>query len=122
MKRGALTLAVLVLGLLAFVSTAFGANDPKDNDTHVQLLAINEKLFTLCKYGEIQPAVTASHNNDRVVIMPGLYTEPVVARWRARLPRLRTARADGLNHQTLLMTDAGARLAAELLSEMCPDV
>jgi 5'-nucleotidase len=42
MKRGALTLAVLVVGLLAFVSTALGANGPKDNDTHVQLLAIND--------------------------------------------------------------------------------
>jgi hypothetical protein len=41
-----------------------------------ELLAINRKLFTLCKYREIQPAVTASGNNDRVVIMPGLYTEP----------------------------------------------
>jgi 5'-nucleotidase len=42
MKRGALTLAVLVVGLLAFVSSAFAANGPKDNDTHVQLLAIND--------------------------------------------------------------------------------
>ena len=41
-----------------------------------QLLSINRKLFTRCKYKEIQPAVTASGNNDRVVIMPGLYTEP----------------------------------------------
>ena len=30
----------------------------------------------MCRFHEIQPAVTASHNNDRVVIMPGLYTEP----------------------------------------------
>jgi hypothetical protein len=41
-----------------------------------RLMAINTKLFRLCKYREIQPAVTASHNNDRVVIMPGLYMEP----------------------------------------------
>jgi hypothetical protein len=40
------------------------------------LLAINRKLFARCRYHEIQPAVTASGNNDRVVIMPGLYTEP----------------------------------------------
>ncbi len=39
------------------------------------LLNLNAKLFKLCTYGEIQPAVTASHNNDRVVVMPGLYKE-----------------------------------------------
>jgi Right handed beta helix region len=41
-----------------------------------QLLAINKKLFARCKFSQIQPAIMASHNNDRVVIMPGLYTEP----------------------------------------------
>src|SRR3954451_24700182 len=40
------------------------------------LLDLNRKLFARCGYSEIQPAVTASGNNDRVVIMPGLYTEP----------------------------------------------
>jgi hypothetical protein len=33
----------------------------------------------MCSFNEIQPAVTASHNNDRVVIMPGVYTEPTAA-------------------------------------------
>jgi hypothetical protein len=41
-----------------------------------RLRAINVKLFKRCRYHDIQPAVTASHNNDRVVVMPGLYTEP----------------------------------------------
>ena len=36
----------------------------------------NRALFRLCGFREIQPAVTASHNNDRVVVMPGVYTEP----------------------------------------------
>jgi hypothetical protein len=36
----------------------------------------NRLLFKRCKYDEIQPAVTAARNNDRVVIMPGVYTEP----------------------------------------------
>ena len=36
----------------------------------------NLKLLRLCKYNNIQDAVTASGNNDRVEIMPGLYTEP----------------------------------------------
>jgi hypothetical protein len=40
------------------------------------LLRINRGLAELCGYRQIQPAVTASRNNDRVVIMPGLYTEP----------------------------------------------
>ncbi len=40
------------------------------------LLVMNQKFLKMCKYHEIQPAVTASHNNDRIVIMPGLYTEP----------------------------------------------
>ena len=41
-----------------------------------RLRKANVKLLRLCAYHEIQPAVTDSHNNDRVVIMPGLYTEP----------------------------------------------
>ncbi|HEX8066432.1 MAG TPA: right-handed parallel beta-helix repeat-containing protein [Thermoleophilaceae bacterium] len=41
-----------------------------------RLVKINEQLFKRCKFREIQPAVTASGNNDRVVVMPGIYTEP----------------------------------------------
>lgn len=40
------------------------------------LLRINRQLFQRCRYHQIQRAVTASHNNDRVVVMPGLYKEP----------------------------------------------
>ena len=40
------------------------------------LLRTNARLFDRCGYHQIQPAVTASHNDDRVVVMPGLYTEP----------------------------------------------
>ena len=40
------------------------------------LLSVNRKLFARCTYRQIQPAVTASGNNDRVVVMPGVYTEP----------------------------------------------
>ena len=45
-------------------------------DQAKELLYINTQLFKRCKYHEIQPAITASHNNDRVVVMSGLYTEP----------------------------------------------
>jgi hypothetical protein len=41
-----------------------------------KLRSFNTKLLRQCKYKSIQAAVTASHNNDRVEIMPGLYTEP----------------------------------------------
>ena len=41
-----------------------------------RLLTINRRLFKMCRYKEIQPAVDDSGNNDRVVVMPGIYTEP----------------------------------------------
>ncbi|WP_460807231.1 right-handed parallel beta-helix repeat-containing protein [Nocardioides salsibiostraticola] len=40
-----------------------------------RLLQVNRKLFKRCDYRQIQPAVTDSSNNDRVVVMPGLYRE-----------------------------------------------
>ena len=40
------------------------------------LLSTNKALFNRCTFHSIQDAVNASGNNDRVVIMPGLYTEP----------------------------------------------
>jgi hypothetical protein len=41
-----------------------------------RLIRVNRRLFKRCRFREIQPAVTASGNNDRVVVMPGVYTEP----------------------------------------------
>lgn len=41
-----------------------------------QLLDFNQQLLAACSYDSIQDAVNAAGNNDRVVIMPGLYTEP----------------------------------------------
>jgi hypothetical protein len=41
-----------------------------------RLRATNAKLSKRCRFHDIQSAITASHNNDRVVVMPGLYTEP----------------------------------------------
>ena len=40
------------------------------------LLDLNKAFFKRCAFSSIQDAVNASGNNDRVVIMPGLYTEP----------------------------------------------
>ena len=39
------------------------------------LLKVNKALFKACEYRHIQAAVTRSGNNDRVVVMPGLYLE-----------------------------------------------
>jgi len=41
-----------------------------------KLRGFNIKLLRHCQYTSIQDAVTAAHNNDRVEILPGLYTEP----------------------------------------------
>jgi len=40
------------------------------------LLEINERLRAMCRYHSIQKAINDSGNNDRIVIMPGTYTEP----------------------------------------------
>ena len=40
------------------------------------LLSLNQELSKRCAFNSIQDAVNQSGNNDRVVIMPGLYTEP----------------------------------------------
>jgi hypothetical protein len=59
------------------------------------LLMVNAALFKLCKYDEIQPAVTASGNNDRVVIMPGLYTEPTARAQPTHDPKCKDLKTDG---------------------------
>jgi hypothetical protein len=41
-----------------------------------QLKSFNQRLLDACTYNSIQAAVTDSHNNDRVEVMPGVYTEP----------------------------------------------
>ena len=41
-----------------------------------ELLGLNRSLAEMCSYKHIQPAINDSGNNDRVVIMPGRYTEP----------------------------------------------
>ena len=40
------------------------------------LFDINEALAEMCSFGSIQKAIDKSGNNDRIVIMPGRYTEP----------------------------------------------
>lgn len=45
-------------------------------DQAQRLLDFNLKLLEHCGFSSIQDAVNAAGNNDRIVIMPGLYTEP----------------------------------------------
>ena len=59
-----------------------------------KLLRINRRLRKRCKFRSIQAAVNASRNNDRVVIMPGLYTEP-----KSRRAPTDDPRCDGLEEQ-----------------------
>lgn len=56
-----------------------------------RLLRINRRLKRRCKFHSIQAAVNASGNNDRVVIMPGLYTEP-----KSRRAPTNNPKCDGL--------------------------
>jgi hypothetical protein len=51
------------------------------------LRRINRALARKCKFHSVQAAVTASGNNDRVVIMPGRYTEPASRRSPVNDPR-----------------------------------
>ncbi|MGZ5346460.1 MAG: NosD domain-containing protein [Solirubrobacterales bacterium] len=56
-----------------------------------KLRKFNVRLLKRCKYDSIQDAVNASGNNDRVVIMPGVYTEP-----ESRSAPTNDPRCDGL--------------------------
>ena len=77
-----------------------------------ELLWENLALARKCKYSEIQPAVNASGNNDRVVVLPGRYTEP-------------TSRAQPLNDPRcadLTQTDSGgAKTPSYRYQVTCPN-
>jgi len=51
------------------------------------LLQVNQALFARCTHHEIQVAVNRSRNNDRIVIMPGVYTEPTARAQPTNDPR-----------------------------------
>jgi hypothetical protein len=46
---------------------------PKKAERYEEL---NRALLRKCNFDQIQDAVDASKNNDRIVVMPGIYTEP----------------------------------------------
>lgn len=49
--------------------------------------------------------------------VPGLYADEGLDGWRARLPQLRTVRADGENHLMILMGYSGLKLIASVITE-----
>ena len=59
-----------------------------------RLANINRRLFARCKFHQIQTAVFASHNNDRIVVMPGVYTEPRSRRQPTHDPRCKKYLSD----------------------------
>jgi hypothetical protein len=78
----------------------------------IELLSQNIALARKCRYNEIQPAIFDSKNNDRVVVMPGIYTEP-------------TSRAQPLNDPRcagLTQTDSGgAKTPSYRYQVTCPN-
>ena len=52
-----------------------------------RLLAVNRKLAKLCAFKTVQKAVDAAGNNDRIVMMPGRYTEPFSRKQPSNDPR-----------------------------------
>jgi hypothetical protein len=59
-----------------------------------ELTALNQKLFGACAFDSIQAAINASGNNDRVVVMPGIYDEPA-----SRAAPTNDPACDGLEEQ-----------------------
>jgi hypothetical protein len=89
------------------------------SDEAKTLLWANTKLFSRCKYHEINPAVAASRNNDRVVVMPGVYTEPTARKQPTHDPRCQayTIKADSgdpgaLSHEYQIHCPNDANLIA----------
>ncbi len=64
------------------------------------LRRINRELAEMCRYRQIQPAVTASGNNDRVVVMPGVYAEPAARKKPTDDPRCDEYEIDNDRNQT----------------------
>ena len=80
-SEGARSLALLRRSLKAMTTKGFRTrpSQPKKvfSDARAKkTMGQNKRLAEQCSYTEIQPAIFDSGNNDRVVIMPGRYTEP----------------------------------------------
>jgi len=51
------------------------------------VLSLNQRLAKRCRYHSIQTAVFDAHNNDFIVVMPGVYSEPQSRRQPTQDPR-----------------------------------
>ena len=78
----------------------------------LRLLWQNVLLARRCAYNEIQPAVNASGNNDRVVVMPGVYTEPT-----SRAQPLNDPRCAGMTQED----SGGAKTPSYKYQVTCPN-
>jgi hypothetical protein len=99
--RKSLKYARMAIGQARSSGVSYRPTEPRHKITHKQgkrLLTINEKLFKRCKFHEIQPAVTASGNNDRVVIMPGVYMEQTARKVPAFPQECEKYRTDNSDH------------------------
>jgi hypothetical protein len=80
-RKGRTSLALLKRSIADARTNGFEIrpSQPRIRVTRAQgkrLLRLNERLRAKCRFASIQAAVDASGNNDRIVIMPGTYTEP----------------------------------------------
>ena len=78
-----------------------------------KLKAANRALAKQCDYHAIQPAVNDSGNNDRIVIMPGRYTEPASRRQPTNDPRC--------NPSLLQQDQSGALTPSYEYQATCPN-
>jgi hypothetical protein len=76
------------------------------------LKRLNKKFFKRCKYRNIQRAVFRSRNNDRIVVMPGLYTEAPSRAKPTNDPRC---------SQYRVKSDKGANAASYEYQVHCPN-
>ncbi|HEX4759220.1 MAG TPA: right-handed parallel beta-helix repeat-containing protein [Thermoleophilaceae bacterium] len=77
-----------------------------------RLKKLNRYFFKKCKYRNIQKAVFRSRNNDRIVVMPGLYTED---------PSRKKLKNDPRCAQYRVKSDKGANAASYEYQVKCPN-
>jgi hypothetical protein len=77
-----------------------------------RLKRLNKIFFKKCKYRNIQRAVFRSRNNDRIVVMPGLYTEE---------PSRKKPKNDPKCAKYRVKSDKGANAASYQYQVRCPN-